>query len=96
MRRKDRLPDFQIRLEKINHVKRQSRFYHLGIARTLFGEWYLMREWGRIGAAGGQSKRAYFGSREDCEAELQKIELTKVRRGYATIPIQLELFCKGD
>jgi len=92
MRRNDKSLDFQVRLEKINYVKRQRRFYLLGVMRTLFGEWCLVREWGRIGAAGGQSKRAYFGSWEDCDAGLQKIKSTKARRGYATIPVQLELF----
>jgi predicted DNA-binding WGR domain protein len=92
MRINDTSLDFQVCLEKINHIKRQRRFYLLGVMRTLFGEWCLVREWGRIGAAGGQSKRTYFASRADCEAELQKIKSTKARRGYATIPIQLELF----
>jgi len=92
MKKNDKLLDFQVRLEKTNHVKRQRRFYHLDVAYTLFDEWCLVREWGRIGATGGQSKRAYFKSHEDCEAELQKIKLTKARRGYAIIPVQLELF----
>jgi len=92
MRRNNMSLDFRVRLEKINHIKRQRRFYLLGVVRTLFGEWCLIREWGRIGTVGGQSMNAYFGSREDCEAELQKIKSTKARRGYATIPIQLELF----
>ena len=92
MRKNDTSLDFQVHLEKINHVKRQRRFYLLGVVRTLFGEWCLIREWGRIGAVGGQSMNAYFESREDCEAELQKIKSTKVKRGYATIPVQLKLF----
>jgi predicted DNA-binding WGR domain protein len=77
MRINDTSLDFQVCLEKI---KRQRRFNLLGVMRTLFGEWCLVREWGRIGAAGGQSKRTYFASRADCEADLQKIKSTKARR----------------
>jgi hypothetical protein len=36
--------DFQVCLEKINHIKRQRRFYLLGVMRTLFGEWCLEQE----------------------------------------------------
>ena len=43
------------RLEKINPGRRQKRFYLLQVTQTLFGEWCLIREWGRIGMAGGQS-----------------------------------------
>jgi predicted DNA-binding WGR domain protein len=92
MRANDTSLDFQVCLEKISHIKRQRRFYLLSVMRTLFGEWCLVREWGRIGAAGGQSKRTYFKSRKYCYAELQKVRSTKARRGYATIPVQLELF----
>lgn len=42
------------RLEKIIPVKRQRQFYTLSIGQTLFGEWCLIREWRRIGVAGGQ------------------------------------------
>jgi hypothetical protein len=45
MRTNDKFLDLQVRLEKINHIKRQRRFYLLGVMRTLFGEWCLVREW---------------------------------------------------
>lgn len=43
-------------LEKINPGRRQKRFYLLQVTQTLFGEWCLIWEWGRIGMAGGQRK----------------------------------------
>lgn len=86
------LPDLQIRMEKINAVQRQRRFYLLGVMRTLFGEWCLVREWGRIGANGGQRKLAYFTSFEDCDLAFQTIKSAKGKRGYVTCPVQLELF----
>lgn len=53
-----------VRLEKICPEKRQRRFYAMSVARTLFGEWCLVREWGRIGTAGGQRMVDYTATRE--------------------------------
>ena len=36
-------------LEKVEPKQRMLRFYSLHVAPTLFGEWALVREWGRIG-----------------------------------------------
>lgn len=82
----------QVRLEKINSAKRERRFYVLSTVRTLFGEWCLLREWGRIGSAGGQRLAEYLPTQGEAEAALRKLKLSKNRRGYATIPVQLELF----
>jgi predicted DNA-binding WGR domain protein len=49
-----------IYLTKTDPAQNMSRFYTLDIQPTLFGEWALLREWGRIGRA-GQSRRALFG-----------------------------------
>ena len=81
-----------IRLEKINPFKRQRRFYALGIRQTLFGDWCLIREWGRIGSAGGQTKVDYLCSKQAAEAAMKRLKTIKNKRGYATIPVQLELF----
>ena len=81
----------RFRLEKLNHIRRQKRFYELGIVKTLFGEWCLEREWGRIGSGGGQRMYQYFGSRVEAEKALQRLKAVKSRRGYATIPVQLIL-----
>ncbi len=39
-------------LIKIVPEKNQHRFYTMTVAPTLFGEWSLVREWGRIGRRG--------------------------------------------
>ena len=41
-----------LRLEKRVPEKNQFRFYRLVLHPTLFGEWSLVREWGRIGRQG--------------------------------------------
>lgn len=82
----------QLLLEKIVPFKRQRRFYALSIDQTLFGEWCLIREWGRIGAAGGQKMVEYLASEGEALLALEKIKRAKNNRGYATIPVQLEMF----
>jgi predicted DNA-binding WGR domain protein len=71
-----------VRLEKINPLERQRRFYEMIVAQTLFGDWCLIREWGRIGAAGGQRMIDYTETKEEAEAALDKLSAQKCRRGY--------------
>lgn len=71
-----------VRLEKINPTERQQRFYVMTVTRTLFGEWCLIREWGRIGSAGGQRKVDYTQTQEEAETALAKLSAQKCRRGY--------------
>ena len=72
------------RLEKIIPAKRQRRFYELSVSQTLFGEWCLTREWGRIGSRKGQSLEEWFDRAEPAEAALRKLEAAKRRKGYGT------------
>lgn len=39
-------------LYHIDTHKRMHRFYRLDVQPDLFGQWCLMREWGRIGSTG--------------------------------------------
>ena len=41
-----------IHLVRIDAEKNMERFYKLDVQPTLFGEWALIREWGRIGRPG--------------------------------------------
>lgn len=58
------------------------RYYRLEIVPGLFGDWGLVREWGRIGR-GGQMRTDWY----DCEAEAKDarfdLHMKKARRGYA-------------
>jgi predicted DNA-binding WGR domain protein len=82
----------QIRLEKINHIRRQRRFYEISVTQTLFGEWCLVRRWGPIGRAGGGSLTVYLATLPEAEAACERLKALKLRRGYAVIPVQLALF----
>ena len=78
-------------LEKRDPPKNLARFYSLRVLPTLFGEWSLQREWGRIGQA-GQVRSMLFPSQEDATRAFLKLEAAKRRRGYWLRPEQLELF----
>src|SRR4051794_22097720 len=57
------------------------RFYRLDVQPDLFGQWCLMREWGRIGCS-GQARSLPFPSPQEAHAALNKQRRIKERRGY--------------
>ena len=61
------------------------RFYALHIAPTLFGEWSLITEWGRIGSAGKVMPRT-FETEALAESAFAKRLKIKTRRGYVLGP----------
>jgi predicted DNA-binding WGR domain protein len=66
------------------------RFYALHLAPTLFGEWMLVAEWGRIGSP-GTVRHQVFSSVELAEAALAKHLKIKTRRGCHRMPPRLTL-----
>lgn len=71
-----------LHLTKIAPEANQWRYYRLDVQPSLFGEWGLVREWGRIGSA-GQERTDWFADRADAEAALSRLARRKARRGYA-------------
>lgn len=59
------------------------RFYHVHIAPTLFGEWSVIREWGRIGCPGTVRHQSAHSERK-AKALADQIAVAKIRRGYTT------------
>ncbi len=80
-----------IRLEKIDHTRAKKSFYTLSLNRTLFGEWCVLREWGRIDGKAQRQWRNYVPDPETGMAELERLKKAKQRHGYAVIPEQLGL-----
>ena len=53
-------------------IKRQPeqnihRYYYLHIQPTLFGEWDVVRQWGRLGQNGGQQRVDHYLSYEEAQ-----------------------------
>ena len=70
-------------LHQIDPARNRQRFYTLQLAPNLFGEWSLIRSWGRLGTS-GQQRTSWHASREAAESALQRILAQKQRRGYAS------------
>lgn len=58
-----------------------ARYYRLSVVETLFGEWVMVREWGRVGSR-GQSREHCCGSPDQAAALLEAHRSQRVRRGY--------------
>lgn len=68
-------------LERIDQARNMARYYRLSVVETLFGEWVMVREWGRIGSR-GQSREHCCSSPDQAEALLEAHRAQRVRRGY--------------
>jgi len=69
-------------MERSDHSRNLARFYNVEIQPTLFGDWAVVRRWGRIGTH-GRRQQDWFSSLSDAEtAQVCTVSL-KVRRGYA-------------
>ncbi len=62
----------------------QFRFYKLSISPTLFGGWSLVREWGRIGAA-GTVKIDFFDTEQEAIQKQTQLYRQKQKKGYTAI-----------
>lgn len=58
-----------------------ARFYRMLIAPTLFGEWALVREWGRIGSSGTVRAELHPNAGAALLA-MQALVRAKKKRGY--------------
>lgn len=81
----------QTYLEKRLPAKNIARFYRMAVLPNLFGEWTLVREWGRIGQ-GGQIRMDWFTDEDQALAALILLETAKRKRGYWVEPQQMDMF----
>jgi len=70
-----------IYLTKTDPAQNMARFYSLDIQPTLFGEWALMKEWGRIRRS-GQCRSALFAGLAEAETALNRELRRRDQRGY--------------
>lgn len=70
-----------IYLERRDPDKNMKRFYAVTIAPTLFGEWAVVREWGRIGSP-GTVREDWFETENEARAACGRLAQMKQRRGY--------------
>lgn len=70
-----------IRLHRHEPDKNMQRFYALHVAPTLFGDFVLVTEWGRIGSPGTVRAQPY-PTQAEAEAALAKRLRSKTAHGY--------------
>lgn len=75
-------------LQRIDPGRNMARYYALTVERTLFGEFALVRRWGRIGSrGGGQMQTTAFSCEGEAAAALERQRRAKARRGYDLFPL---------
>jgi predicted DNA-binding WGR domain protein len=80
-------------LEKVDPSRRMMRFYAIWIAPTLFGEWAMVREWGRIGSP-GRLRESWFETEKIANQAGMNLKKRKQARGYK--PLASTCFRGGD
>lgn len=72
-----------LHLRCVDLASNKRRFYALSVQRTLFSEWVLVREWGRIGR-GGRLRHDVHPSAGKALDALRELAQRKQQRGYRT------------
>lgn len=73
-----------VHLTKIAPEHNQQRYYSLQVVCGLFGDWGLVREWGRIGRS-GRTRTDWFVNRADANAASGQLGKQKRKRGYQQV-----------
>ncbi|MFK7876697.1 MAG: WGR domain-containing protein [Paracoccaceae bacterium] len=68
-------------LVKTEQQGNMFRFYRMEIVRGLFGDWGLVRNWGRIGSS-GQLRTDWFDSEGAAKDARFDLHMQKAKRGY--------------
>lgn len=71
----------EVHLRCIDPAKNKRRYYAMFVQQNLFGEWELVREWGRIGGLGRIRCDRHLSSQQALSA-LRNLASQKARRGY--------------
>lgn len=70
-----------VRLTRTDPACNMDRFYSLEFATSLFGEWGVVRHWGRIGTS-GRTRTDWYTTAQEAEAAYQDLLQAKQRRRY--------------
>jgi len=68
-------------LTKSDPAANMHRFYRMDIVPGLFGDWGLLRNWGRIGSS-GQIRTDWFETEEAAKDARFTLHMQKAKRGY--------------
>ena len=71
-------------LRRIDPDRNMARFYTMRLQPTLFGDWSLLREWGRIGSSGRLVSGRFASEREAARAMATHLK-AKLSKGYKAV-----------
>jgi predicted DNA-binding WGR domain protein len=71
----------ECQLRRIDPVRNMARFYLVSVDRSLFGDFAIVREWGRIGSI-GRVRIDLFDDEDGALTAFAAIERRKRKRGY--------------
>jgi predicted DNA-binding WGR domain protein len=71
-----------VHLMRVDPARKMARFYRLDVQPTLFGDFEVVKEWGRIGRAGQVRSSTPFPTSAEADAALARHRKVKERRGY--------------
>ncbi len=74
--------NYQVERWRRQDWRKGSRYYSSQLCQNLFGEWVVVRRWGRISSLKGQSLEHFCQSYEEGLQILVEIEKRRSQRGY--------------
>ena len=63
--------------------KNIHRYYYLHIQPTLFGEWDVIRQWGRVGQRGGQQRVDHYRSYDEAKHRYEALCRLREKHHYS-------------
>ena len=76
--------EYQLDKWKRQDWRKNSRCYSCEIRQNLFGQWVVLRRWGRVSAKQGQSMEHLCDRYEEGVAIFEAVKRRRVQRGYRT------------
>ena len=73
-----------IYLERHDPDKNLHRFYQMFVTPGIFGDWSLVKEWGRVGSP-GTVRKYWFDSEEEAVAAKLNLANAKQKKGYSIV-----------
>jgi predicted DNA-binding WGR domain protein len=73
-----------IYLERHDPDKILHRFYQMFVTPGIFGDWSLVREWGRVGSP-GTVRKDWFDSQDEALSAEISLSNVKQKKGYQSI-----------
>ena len=74
----------ECQLRRIDPARNMARFYLVSVGRSLFGDFSVVREWGRIGTV-GRVRVDLFENEHTALGAFDTIERGKRKRGYRDV-----------